>query len=290
MSTKIYNGYISKLSIEQLLKKFVPLVPIFEEKKKELYYKSLAEESTFKIDAEAYKSKKLESDRQYKILHEIHDNNEKAIKRAISTHTREANDFSANCCVFPMGKNKTLILFYCEDRTLAEMWDNLHFIAEYHYQDQTDQPENISNKDWGQRKRDWDKAVGWGTARERGYCFQFTIERLPWARTSECVKHIPSTKVRALNLLHDNFIDADVKKQREKYEKIPITFPNKKEELNMFTLFRTAKDKWFEYKKTPFKKDMAQVSKNLVKINFEQSPATKMKEISKAIKKFEQVK
>lgn len=279
MSTKIYNGYISKLSIEQLLKKFIVLVPQFEEKKKEFYHKSLAEEATFAIDKEVYKQgKRPEGDRQFRILHEIHDKNEKAIKNAILMHTKESNDFSANCCVFPMGKRKTLILFYCEDNTLTEMWRNLPFISEYHYQNQTDQPSEISNKDWNQRRKDWDKAVGWDTARERGYCFQFTIERLPFPRTSECMKYVPGLAKRRLNLLHDNFVDAEFKKQMSKHKK-----EKPQEDPSIFSFYRIAKDKWFAYKKTPaFKKDLKGIP--LISINFETSPAKKSEALNKAIK------
>lgn len=254
MSTKIFNGYISKLSIEQLLKKFVPLVAKFEEMKKELYYKELVKEVTFAIDADP----SLDHNNS---LYEQHHKNEKEMNNTIIYQSRNDNDFSCNCCVFPMSKGKTLILFYCESSEMTDFWKSLPFISEYHYQNSTDKPEYLSTKDWSQRRRDWDRAVGYDAPRTKGYCFQFTTERLPISvRTKECNKFVPNKSNRALNLMHENYMDKECKRLKQLPE-------NKDSEYSWFS---KAKDNWCEYKKTPeYTKLRTEIMGVLVKIDFE---------------------
>lgn len=67
--------------------------------------------------------------------------------------------------------HKASILFIpCNDKTLGmyfgdSSYENILFedtenIADYHYQDQTDQPDDISDEEWKMRKHDWDIAIG----------------------------------------------------------------------------------------------------------------------------------
>ena len=258
MSTKIYHGYISKLNIENLLKQFVSHVQNFEALKHDLYYKSLAQEATFEID----KNKNCD---QYRIIRKVHDNNIEKVKKAISMGTREDNDLSCRCSVFPMGKNKTLILFYCEEKGMTDFWESLQFISEYHYQNSTDKPDYISTKDWNQRRRDWDKAIGNDLPSRRAYSFEFTYEKLPFrTNCSECLKHIPSKKERALESLYDSY----TKKQFKRLKTL-----HKPGNDDLISVFNMARDNWFKYKKTvAYKKALHSVEKNLVKITFEENP------------------
>ena len=261
MSTKIYNGYISKLSLEQLLKKFVPLVPKFDEIKKNLYYKSLAAEVTEVIDKRNYE--KIECN-QYEIFKEVNRKHENNIRKAILDQSRQDNDYSCSCSVFPMGKDKTLILFYSECSKMTDVWELLPYISEYHYQNSTDKPDYISSKDWNQRCRDWDKAIGNDTPRERAFSFQFTIERLPFARTKECLKYVPKKSKRAIDLIYDTFLEKETKRLKET--------PEFKDNDSYYSLFEKARANYLDYKKTDdYKKQILDIYRGLVKIDFESS-------------------
>ena len=40
------------------------------------------------------------------------------------------------------------------------LFEDTENIADYHYQNQTDEPDNISDAEWKRRAKDWDKAIG----------------------------------------------------------------------------------------------------------------------------------
>lgn len=289
MSTKIYNGYISKLSLEQLLKKFVPLVPKFEEIKNKLYYESLAAEATEVIDKRNHEKcechwydrngrsiedigpdgscitcKKIIKINQYEIFKEVNRKHEKDINKAILESSRQQNDYSCSCSVFPMGKGKTLILFYSECSKMTDVWELLPYISEYHYQNSTDKPDYISSKDWSKRRRDWDKAIGNDTPRERAFSFQFTIERLPFARIKECLKYVPKKSKRAIGLIYDTYLEKETKRLKET--------PEFKDNDSYYSLFEKARANYLDYKKTDdYKKQILDVYRSLVKIDFESS-------------------
>lgn len=299
MSTKIFHGYISKLSIEQLLKKFVLLVPKFEELKNNLYYESLAAEATEVIDKRnhekcecsgptvflphlnAYCNENSDPDPdgicrvcnkntlknkydQYEIFREVNRKNENDIRKAILDQSRQKNDYSCSCGVFPMGKNKTLILFYSENNEMTDMWQSLPYISEYHYQNSTDKPDYISSKDWNQRRRDWDKALGNDTPRERSFGFHFTVERLPFARIKECLKYVPKKSKRTIDLIYDTYLEKEIKRLKGT--------PEFKDNDSFYSLFEKAIANYIDYKKTDdYKKQILDIYKSLVKIDFESS-------------------
>lgn len=291
MSTKIYNGYISKLSLEQLLKKFILLVPKFEELKRDLYYKELSRQAVSVIDKRnsdecqcnpeydrnghkimpetdttgeclACKKNTINNNDQYKILRELHDKNEKKIDDVMLYLSRQDCDYSCSCSVFPMGKNKTLILFYCENRKMNDVWESLPFISDYHYQNSTDKPDRIPQKEWNKRRSDWDKVFGNDTPRERCYSFQFTIERLPYIKTKECLKHVPKKSKRTLDLIEDRYTGKEMQRLSET--------PEFKDKNRPYSLFEQARKNYLEYKKTDdFQKEVLSVFRSLVKIDFE---------------------
>jgi hypothetical protein len=62
-------------------------------------------------------------------------------------------DFSAEAVIFPKANNKFLVQFF----RLHHKLEIPKIFIEYHYQNQTDQPEGISDEEWEQRRKDWDE-------------------------------------------------------------------------------------------------------------------------------------
>lgn len=263
MSTKIYNGYISKLGINELLEKFKPLVKEFSRIKIEGYSEHLVSETVFEIDRMHYKGEDISpgDNKQPDILYKNFKEDEKKVNETIKKGIREPwLDFTASCTVFPMKKSKTLILFYSDNNKVSDFWEKLDYISEYHYQDQTDKPEEISDYLWRKREEDWNKALGgnWGKPIDNGYGFTFSDERLPWYPDIEKIKTIPSKEKRALNLLHDIFLDKAVNEIRTE----------NKEEKFSGSMYFAAKEKWVEHKKTDaFKKEMKETQEKLIEID-----------------------
>lgn len=45
------------------------------------------------------------------------------------------------------------------------------FVEDYHYQNQCDKPDNISNREWNNRRKKWDKLLGYDTFSQRAFTF-----------------------------------------------------------------------------------------------------------------------
>lgn len=264
MSTKIYNGYISTLNIEQLLNEFISIRDKFENKKIQLYNKILGNQVANKIDSAAIAaSRTMTGEEQYAILNETHDINERSVKDEVVLRGEKSHlDLSSDCVVFPMGKRKTLILFYCENKELTAIWERLRFIKEYHYQNQTDKPRGISEKNWDQRKRDWDKALGYDVPINRGYCFTFTQERLPvFIKRSGVSAFVPDEETRILYQMKEKYVNSLIKKLTEK--------DKDKDHSRLFEYYRRARDSWEKYKGTKaFEKEKKETKKYISNITF----------------------
>lgn len=75
-------------------------------------------------------------------------------------------DFNSEIVMFPFTNRNTLLMTYstnftnffsslCNDKAFCDTYQ----LEEYHYQNQTDKPDEISARDWNKRKRDWDKVL-----------------------------------------------------------------------------------------------------------------------------------
>jgi hypothetical protein len=259
MSTKIYNGYISNLNINQLLFKFRDIIENFENIKIEGYLKHLAEKATFEIDKKYFNNDVVN---QKDVIWKIYEDDCKKINEQVKRGIRESDiDFSANCCLFPLCNipffSKTLILFYSESIEIRDYWKNLYFISDYFYYNNSDKPDNISENKWEQRRKDWYIFLGaTGTPSKNGYVFKFTDEDLPFIHFDIVNKNIPDVDKRTLNLFHEIFVTNKIKE---------LTVDDK---FNS-SIFFEAKDKWFDYKKSKeFTIEYNKMKNNLVNINF----------------------
>lgn len=55
---------------------------------------------------------------------------------------------------------KTLVMYFGNQTCLTHIEAMSDFLQDYHYQNQTDRPNNISKEAWSLREKDWDKAIG----------------------------------------------------------------------------------------------------------------------------------
>lgn len=84
-------------------------------------------------------------------------------------------DFEYTVMLFPCN-DKTLLLYYTEEPVLQEHFLKLSYTSDYHYQDSSDRPDNISKEEWKKRMLDWEFVLGgngWGKPIENGLCFTF---------------------------------------------------------------------------------------------------------------------
>lgn len=81
------------------------------------------------------------------------------ISKAAKSPFRGDYDYKCVLQIVPM-ETKTLAMFF-GNPMLRDYLESRHdFLIDYHYQNQTDQPDDISDAEWNIREKDWDKAIG----------------------------------------------------------------------------------------------------------------------------------
>lgn len=81
------------------------------------------------------------------------------ISKAAKSPFRSDYDYKCVLQIIPM-ETKTLAMFF-GNPMLRDYLESRHdFLIDYHYQNQTDQPDDISDAEWHVREKDWDKAIG----------------------------------------------------------------------------------------------------------------------------------
>lgn len=105
------------------------------------------------------------------------------LHKAEESKEKNSIDFSCRVTVFPL-RDQVLGIYFCECRELSAMFLNNPKIEDFHYQNCTDRPEDVSAKDWRQRERLWDKALcrgGLGVPALSG--FTMDISPVHWCGT-----------------------------------------------------------------------------------------------------------
>lgn len=215
MSTKIYNGYHSNMGLSNLLENL-------KEFKKEAvkvingeYFKSLVSSYVKDyVDMGISVPNQKEDDINHNdFLYRLHGECEKHLA-GLKKHERSyfhgiELDLETSLCVFPISPNRTLILWYCDVSEVTKIWETLPFIKDYHYQDQTDRPDEISSGAWRRRMEDWDRVLGgdgWGSPVDNGYIFRIKEREIPWYRKRfdyDLQSFIPSDESRKKKIIHD---------------------------------------------------------------------------------------
>ena len=72
---------------------------------------------------------------------------------------RSCYDYRCKLQIIPM-ETKTLAMFFGNPMLRNYLKSRPDFLTDYHYQNQTDRPEDISDTEWNLREKDWDKAIG----------------------------------------------------------------------------------------------------------------------------------
>lgn len=264
MGTKIYNGYMARMGLVDLLNEFKKMVEPFDILKKTEYTRELVRSSVFEIDKRVANGEDAD---QEKILDEKHEKFEKEIENTILLRKRSPSiDFSVRCSVFPLKKNKTLILLFEDNDKALELWNSYAFIEDYHYQNQCDPPTNISKHLWDKRRTDWDLVLGGngcGTPRDNGYLFEFSDERLPWrVQKGSLMDFVPSDDERATHLFKNMFIDKTV-------EENSLGLPEDNRVSCITGIWLRAHDEWKEFKETSdYAVQIEELKNKLTKITF----------------------
>lgn len=188
MSTKIYNGLRIKYMTMQELVPFsrelrAQLEPIAKEEFLKSYTKMLEEAIVFiqtgvQIDSciKNYNELSALENPTFKDVNRVIDKEirqfVKANKSATTiTESVSEFDFDTSLCVFPLSRKILAVPICNNERLMRTLLENENITA-YGYWNNTDKPDDVSNREWNTRKSDWDKALpGIGVLRENGFIF-----------------------------------------------------------------------------------------------------------------------
>lgn len=175
MSTKIYDAYkltgdYDLMSLNKALSDLRKLVTgqcedlianIVVRKFLKLYYMTLLHETNIHIDADTITTTVLDRIAQHdmksawgylycKITSEIADTS--------NTTRPSCYNFHNNLLLFPL-KDKILAMYF-GNTDIRRFIENHKMFEDYHYQNQCDKPDDISDEEWDKRESDWNDAIG----------------------------------------------------------------------------------------------------------------------------------
>ena len=173
MSTKIYNGYkITGLKSFKDVNEFTRSLASEMQELRRREINSLAAKMVFtRFDLRQFGYDENPTENIIQV------ETNKIIKsaREIDETKRRNPQFDFSCEVsFLSSGSKILALLYSDRESFNKLWTSRPEVSEYHYQDQTDRPDEITRSQWTTRRKDWDKALGNSVAAKNGLSVTFT--------------------------------------------------------------------------------------------------------------------
>lgn len=181
MSTKIYDAYkFDKFySLSELMNMIDDTRKAVQKKEKEMFYNRMVYQFNFFYNMYLLHTKEeLEEIYNYIEVNDKQTNSKKDIYKMILKENPFEKDFNSimiriytlveenvECAsmlkctmqIIPVGRKLLVLLF--GNNNLQKIVKNTLPLEDYHYQNSTDKPENITTKDWDLRRKTWDKAL-----------------------------------------------------------------------------------------------------------------------------------
>lgn len=188
MSTKIYNGYkldgIGSIGeLQDLLDVFqAKCVSIAERESKRMIVKesvSLYDEASLRMESALRKLGKDEPTFKNCIFKVVLDFQNRAFD-ILKTNSRDPDiDWSCEVVVLKFG----MAMLYTENEAMTKAWKSLPSVKPFPYWNNTDKPDHLTDKEWSQRSKQWDMALGGdgnSTPAESGLCRKMTPVGWHW--------------------------------------------------------------------------------------------------------------
>ncbi len=168
MSTKLFNGYyIEQCNLKQLHKFSLKLREKMQEKEKEIYVRLLVNSSVYiydkrnliKVGYYELPKGEIEYKGPYSAFFRAYYHISDRFNKVQHSMTRDVDyDLSCNVTVIPT-KTKILALIYAEQKEYHEVFESFKNVYKYPYWDNTDRPNDMTQKEWNARGREWDNAL-----------------------------------------------------------------------------------------------------------------------------------
>lgn len=205
MSTKIYGGVIFSVhDFKTLRTRFQALRDPMEAIKSNHLKRIMSNQAIHKFDRMAVGLEEgvPTTDHLFKIKMNTSDEMMKAQKSFTSSYPY---DVKCEIGVIPL-KTKTLGYLINHMNEHRALFLKQRWVKEYHYQNQTDRPDEITAEEWRIRRYDWDKALpGAGRLSDEAFFFELCSSDFPWDLSFRDIDYrmVNPTEKRARNLAVD---------------------------------------------------------------------------------------
>lgn len=190
MSTKIFNGYyIPWMKLEELHQFMREFMGKINTESEEILNKTVAEMATRSYDSYTLgllKGKKL-SEQACPLVQAYTDlmTRNRAFK---DKGVRDPfTDFGCAVCFIPAKEyNKIFCLLYSDQKSYDKIWEEMPGVVEYSYWNNTDKPDEISERDWNVRGLGWESVLGeTGIPADVGFTIECGSKGLPFRERVE---------------------------------------------------------------------------------------------------------
>lgn len=174
MSTKIYNGW--KLDVHNLIdiRERMKLAAVAMQRKKEQFViKEVSHLFHWNLEKRLVGLEEGETDPN-KVYSDTVWEFEKECKKAAMEPYHSIYDYKAEVGIIPVSSRTTLAMTFFNRSDYDKVWKRFNWVEDYHYQDQCDKPDKISQAEWTRRKNMWEKAIGPSYV-PADHCFNFQL-------------------------------------------------------------------------------------------------------------------
>lgn len=226
MSTKIYNGYRLKtdMSLRELHDLCMRIRQSVGKLCEELYFKKIAEIICNLLDMKEMKPSRLEAmvTRMAKDSR-LHDYPLWIVQNYILERQRQIKvtnlrdpevDFDCKIVFFPIS-DKILLTLYAEKKEYFKAIEAFCEVEEYGYWNNTDRPKKLTDKQWEQRRIDWDEALGDSDIPSlQGFTVTCVLDNF-FPDVDRVIATMPSFKERVKSRAYNNMVDEYIGKNKE---------------------------------------------------------------------------
>lgn len=222
MSTKIYNGYQLKYSDFRTLRtKLIELRPKMDKIRNGHLLKTMNLLAITKLDQmeiDETMIKKPLNEVKHDIKNEIW---KELLKSEQSSTKNPPYDVGVDVTIIPL-KHKTLALFYSHRPEHTDLWQKQQWVKDYHYQNQVDMPEGMTEKKWKIRSEDWDLALEpSGIPSQSGFSFvlceqAFNIYTIKWDVNFKVCGTVPERAYKkAVTRTREEYANEQIEREKD---------------------------------------------------------------------------
>ena len=246
MSTKIFNARFSPLPLIEVHKRLLTLKPLISEIGEKLINTAIANQATADFDDISFglkdpsKIEALKENADFKgLIYHTYQNISDRFRATKAEHSRDPEiDTHFEIALIPTeNPEETLFLCFCEQQEMLDVVYDAKWNEDFHYQDSTDRPKDVSEKDWDSREEAWEKAMPTGRPRDLGLICEI-FDGMPecYANDKSIFESIPDTQSRIKKLAKSAYLRNGIETDNS-FEKIMKA-------LDIYSENLQVQDKW----------------------------------------------